>query len=151
MIGNERIRFCGQCSLNVYNLSALTRSEAERLMITAEGRLCVRYFRRADGSILTDNCPVGLRRIRRRLSYVARAISSAAISFLAGVGIYQATTLVRIERTPRTGVLALPVNTNGTRELKGVTGKSAFIPFSQIDSGKKATHRTDKARMVATR
>jgi hypothetical protein len=88
MIGNDRARFCGQCNLNVYNLSSMTKAEAEQLIGSTEGRLCVRYFSRADGSILTDNCPVGLRAVRRRMSYVVRAISSAALSFLAGVGFY---------------------------------------------------------------
>jgi hypothetical protein len=88
MMGDERARFCGQCQLNVYNLSALTRAEAELLIGRTEGRLCVRYYRRADGSILTRDCPVGLRAIRRRMSYVVRAVSSAVLTFLAGLGIY---------------------------------------------------------------
>ncbi len=53
MIGGDRVRFCGQCQLNVYNLSAMSRYEAESLIARTEGRLCVRFFRRKDGSILT--------------------------------------------------------------------------------------------------
>ncbi|HET6647853.1 MAG TPA: hypothetical protein VFH01_11050, partial [Pyrinomonadaceae bacterium] len=71
MIGTDRVRFCGQCNLNVYNLSSMTKTEAESLIAGTEGRLCVRFYRRADGSILTQDCPVGLRAIRRRLSYLA--------------------------------------------------------------------------------
>src|SRR5882762_5691749 len=89
MIVNERARFCGQCNLNVYNLSSMTKSEAESFIARNEGRLCVRFYRRADGSILTDNCPVGLRAIRRKLSYFAKAVSSAVLAFLAGVGIHE--------------------------------------------------------------
>jgi hypothetical protein len=37
MIGSERVRFCGQCSLNVYNLSSMTRSDAESLIAGTEG------------------------------------------------------------------------------------------------------------------
>lgn len=59
MYGDERKRFCSECKLNVYNLSGMTRREAERLIVNAEGRLCVRFFRRADGTVLTKNCPVG--------------------------------------------------------------------------------------------
>lgn len=88
MIGNERARFCGQCSLNVYNLSSLGRREAEQLISQNEGRLCIRYYRRTDGSIITRNCPVGLRALKRRLKLVARAIASAVLSFFAGVGFY---------------------------------------------------------------
>src|SRR5262245_4884267 len=64
MYGDDRVRFCGQCSQNVFNLSAMTTEEAEDLIRRAEGRLCVRYYRRSDGSILTKNCPVGLQAIR---------------------------------------------------------------------------------------
>jgi hypothetical protein len=85
MVGDERVRFCGQCSLNVYNLSGMTKSEAERLVAQAEGRLCIRYYRRADGTILTKDCPVGLRAIRRRAARVATACASAALSFFAGL------------------------------------------------------------------
>lgn len=88
MTGDDRRRFCHQCNLNVYNLSGMTRREAESLVANAEGRLCVRYFRRADGTILTSNCPVGLRALRRRASRVARAALSALLTFLAGVGLH---------------------------------------------------------------
>jgi hypothetical protein len=86
MIGDERVRFCGQCQLNVYNLSGMSKREAEALVTNTEGRLCVRYHQRADGTILTKDCPVGLCAIKRRVSRVARATISAVIGFLAGVG-----------------------------------------------------------------
>ena len=85
MTGGERVRFCSQCSLNVYNLSGMTKSAAERLVVQAEGRLCVRFYRRADGTILTKDCPVGLSALRKRTARVAKATASAALSFVAGV------------------------------------------------------------------
>ena len=57
MIGDDRVRFCGQCSLNVYNLSSMTKSDAESLIARNEGRLCVKFYRRLDGSIITKDCP----------------------------------------------------------------------------------------------
>jgi hypothetical protein len=90
MRGDDRARFCGQCRLNVYNLSGMTKREAEALIAGAEGRLCVRFYRRADGTILTENCPVGLRALKRRLSRITRATLSAVLSFLAGLGLYTA-------------------------------------------------------------
>jgi len=88
MFGDERVRFCGQCKLNVYNLSEMKRAEAELLVARAEGRLCVRYYQRRDGSIITQNCPVGLQAIKRRLTRVANAIGSTLLSFFAGIGAY---------------------------------------------------------------
>jgi hypothetical protein len=85
MIGTEQVRFCAQCNLNVYNLSGMTRKDAERLIVQHEGRLCVRYYRRADGTILTRNCPVGLRALRRRLSRMASAVATMILGFLAGI------------------------------------------------------------------
>jgi hypothetical protein len=90
MNGNDRMRYCGQCRLNVYNLSGMTRQEAEHLIANSEGRLCVRYYKRADGSIITQNCPVGLAALKRRVSRAATAFISAVISFFGGVGIFAA-------------------------------------------------------------
>jgi len=106
MLGSDRVRFCGQCTLNVYNLSAMSRSEAETLIASTEGRLCVRFYRRYDGSIITKDCPVGLQAIRRRVSYVAKAISSMVLGLFAGLGVHEAFTSIvsfRPERT--TGVM----------------------------------------------
>jgi hypothetical protein len=87
MTGGERVRFCARCELNVYNLSGMTRAEAEALITNTEGRLCVRFFRRADGTVLTENCPVGLRALKRRVSRVTNATVSAVFGFLAGLGL----------------------------------------------------------------
>jgi hypothetical protein len=87
MIGSDRVRFCGQCSLNVYNLSAMTRDQAEHLIAANEGRLCVRFYRRNDGSILTQDCPVGLRAVRERVSYWTKAATAALLTFLAAMGL----------------------------------------------------------------
>lgn len=87
MIGSERVRFCGQCNLNVFNLSGMSRVEAESLIVRTEGRVCVRFYRRFDGSIITKDCPVGLRAIQRRVSYLAKAILAAGLTFLASIGL----------------------------------------------------------------
>lgn len=87
MIGSGRMRFCGQCNLNVYNLSGMTRDEAESLIARHEGRLCIRFYRRHDGSIITQDCPVGLRAVRETVSYWTRAIGAAALTFLAAAGL----------------------------------------------------------------
>ena len=111
MIGSERMRFCGQCKLNVYNLSSMTRAGAESLIARNEGRLCVRFYRRRDGSIITKDCPVGLRAIRRRVSYVAKAIGSMVLGLFAGLGVHEAFSNIASFRTERTmGALAIRVD-----------------------------------------
>lgn len=85
MQGNDRKRFCGDCKLSVYNLSGMTRYDAEHLLRLSEGRLCVRYFQRADGTILTRDCPVGWGRMKQRASILAATVFSLVVSLFAGV------------------------------------------------------------------
>lgn len=83
MTGDEQARFCGSCRKNVYNLSAMTREAAEALVRSKEGDLCVRYFRRTDGTILTADCPVGVRRKRVQLVAAAGAVTALAAGAVA--------------------------------------------------------------------
>lgn len=84
MHGDAQKRFCGECKLNVYNLSAMTKRKAETLLINSEGRLCVRFYRRADGTILTQNCPVGWAKFKQRVSRIATATFSLIAGFFGG-------------------------------------------------------------------
>lgn len=74
MAGDDRVRFCDQCSLNVYNLAELTEKETQSLILSSGGRICGRLFRRADGTVLTKDCPVGLRALRKRISRKTAAV-----------------------------------------------------------------------------
>ena len=87
MFGNKRQRFCGECKLNVYNLSGMTQREAENLILQTEGRLCVRFYKRADGSVLTKDCPVGWHAIKRKVSKTATAFASLVFTALSGIGL----------------------------------------------------------------
>ncbi len=130
MVGTERVRFCGQCSLNVYNLSGMTKREAERLVTSAEGRLCIRFYRRADGTILTKNCPIGLTAIKRRISRVTRATLSAVLSFFAGLGVY-----FGLRETPQVSTVTMGVI--AARPLIPVAGRmeKKEIPVKETEEG----------------
>jgi hypothetical protein len=67
MEGDDLVRFCRLCQLNVYNISEMSRGNAAAFIREAKGRLCVRFYRRQDGTLLTEDCPVGWRAARRRL------------------------------------------------------------------------------------
>lgn len=76
------MRFCGLCRKNVYNLSAMPREAAERLVAEREGDLCALLYRRQDGTVLTADCPVGRRRFAVRLvKRVAAGIAVVGMSF----------------------------------------------------------------------
>lgn len=90
MKGDDKIRRCDVCDLNVHNLSAMTEVEiGEFLEANAGVRICVNMFKRPDGTIVTDRCPAGLRVLRNRArklyravaGFVALAVASAAPAF----------------------------------------------------------------------
>ena len=87
MTGDARKRFCAECKLNVYNLSAMTRREAEELILRTEGRLCVRLYQRKDGTVLTTDCPKGVLGIARmRLPAMVAGLLAAIGALLYGAG-----------------------------------------------------------------
>jgi hypothetical protein len=83
MVGDERIRHCMKCDKDVFNLSQMTREDAESLLREKQGNLCARYFQRADGTILTSDCVVGKQQRRRR-----RVMAASAAALLAGGGAF---------------------------------------------------------------
>lgn len=77
MDGDDRVRACSMCQLNVYNISEMTRIEAETFISNNEGHhLCIKLSRRSDGTIITRDCPLARRmveqvKIRTRIALVA--------------------------------------------------------------------------------
>lgn len=57
MSGSEQTRHCDRCQKNVYNISQMTQQEAISLIKEKEGNLCLRLFRRHDGTVVTADCP----------------------------------------------------------------------------------------------
>ncbi|QNA87712.1 hypothetical protein G4G28_03105 [Massilia sp. Dwa41.01b] len=80
MEGDERVRHCGLCRKNVYNLSALPQAEAAALLAgDVDGQLCVRFYRRSDGSVMTSDCSTSPRvRLHRAMRTLPRTAAGAA-------------------------------------------------------------------------
>ena len=94
MTGDDRSRFCGSCRLHVYDLSSMTRAQAEELVMSrkrAGEHLCVRFFRRADGTVVTDDCGPIRRAIRRRTLRVRAAVVAAFAMMFPATGCSQRT------------------------------------------------------------
>lgn len=85
MQGGHRVRYCRHCQKDVFNLSAMSRAEAERLLAEQMGRLCVNFCRRTDGTVVTRDfqqrpVPAGQVRVivARQLAPSRLALSLAA-------------------------------------------------------------------------
>lgn len=81
MVGDDRVRHCASCDKDVFNLSSMTRDQAEALVLAKAGNLCARYYQRKDGTILLADCAVGIAQKRKR-----RVIAAGAAMLLAGGG-----------------------------------------------------------------
>ncbi len=85
MIGDDRVRACAKCNKNVFDLSAMTRADAEALIRATNGDLCAQYWQRKDGTILLADCTVqGVRR-GKQLTALAAATAVAGTAWLAHV------------------------------------------------------------------
>ena len=82
MEGDDRVRYCATCSKSVYNISNMTSTEAAALIAEREGKVCVRYFQRKDGTILLQDCSVGVwKRRHRKIAALAIAAGAAATAY----------------------------------------------------------------------
>jgi hypothetical protein len=70
MKGDERVRFCGSCQKNVFNISEMTRDEVEELIRKTDGVFCARLYRRTDNRVMTKDCPKGVAAYRRKRALV---------------------------------------------------------------------------------
>ena len=86
MRGDDRSRFCATCEKHVYDFSKMTAAEGMALIREKEGQVCARLWRRADGTVITADCPVGVRlmkgRRRARLPLAATVFLAAGLSGL---------------------------------------------------------------------
>ena len=116
MLGDDRKRYCGDCKLNVFNLSGMTKIEAEDLLTNSEGRVCVRFYRRSDGTVLTQDCPVGWAKVKRNLSRAATAVFTLIVGLFGGIFAFNLNKKTQIEVGQ-----TLPANVNIKVEDEGST------------------------------
>jgi hypothetical protein len=108
MIGDDRKRFCSSCEKHVFNISALSREDAEQfLRENAGGEICLRYYQRADGTIMTSDCSVGVTRKRRKK--VALAVAGAGALAFGAVTAYLRSEAQVMGKMEMTGITSVPI------------------------------------------
>lgn len=76
MTGNDKIRFCSHCAKDVHNLSAMTRTRAEKIIEDSNGKICVRYAKNPQGETITT-APPKFTQIKRRAVIAAGVIATS--------------------------------------------------------------------------
>jgi len=81
MKGDDAIRHCGACNKKVYQISNMSSEQVEEFLLSRRTRglrTCVRFYQRADGTLLTSDCSVGKKRKRKK--QVVSVFGAAAVS-----------------------------------------------------------------------
>lgn len=137
MQGTDRERSCAGCSRTVYNISDMTKREAEdflRLHGTSE---CLRFYRRSDGTIMNDNCPRALRKIRDQYKAVSRFVTSVfalIVSMPCALGQGSDGTTIRGRSSPLLGKPARPMGgINGGAMAPTSINESDLPPRPMMD------------------
>ncbi|HEY0076989.1 MAG TPA: hypothetical protein VGB77_23085 [Abditibacteriaceae bacterium] len=109
MSGDDKARFCKSCQKNVFNISLMSRQEAEALIQSREGNednLCVRYALREDGTVITNDCPVGLEKAKltalRPWRFFMAGIAGIVAALCGAFGISTSLAQPPIDAPPRT-------------------------------------------------
>jgi hypothetical protein len=89
MVGNQCIRFCHTCKLNVYQLKSLEKEEALDLMETVEGHASEPFYTRSDGTLLTQDCPLKSISSTKKRPFGSVAIFSLLLALLAIWGAFR--------------------------------------------------------------
>ena len=87
MSGTDQIRFCSECRKYVYNLSEMTRREAEALLASRGNQMCARLIRDLDGTTLNVDSLPPVRLLGWKPGPVAGAVVSAIISITPGTAV----------------------------------------------------------------
>lgn len=144
MRGDDRTRFCPECNLHVHNVSSLTYDEAMELVARTEGRLCVSYFERPDGTILTEKCPRALRAIRNSGRWLwARVAGWCGLGLAAAAGCIQRLGIVDCDPPNRAAATA-----PSTRDAATATGHDERV-FGGTDEARLEKFKGMEKRKIA--
>jgi len=117
MTGDDRVRLCTHCAKNVYNISSMSRDEAADLIESTEGRVCIRYYTRPDGSIMTRDCGKSPRKSFRFMAMITTVLTAIGLGSIASA--WQGPNHGRpIHGYPIMGRMAAPHHTMGTPAIR---------------------------------
>lgn len=148
MHGDARVRFSQRCREHVFSLDALDEQEIRALVRANGGRVCARFFRRRDGTVLTRDCPRGVAALRRRAWRGLLTVAAVLVTLVlgrwrlgavAGAGGGLADTRARLEARARERADQVIEQLRASRYLGGAV--DALSPPQQKTVGRITTIR----------
>ena len=138
MKGDNKVRLCGGCNKNVYNLSAMSKSEAEEVL-SGPTLPCIQIMRSNEGAIVVDETAIltqGKSNVIRGFWSYGKTAVSAVLSLIATLAPQWASAADEKNKPMLRGKPAMvtPLN-GGPKELKQPTpalpGMPIYVPRNQ--------------------
>jgi hypothetical protein len=138
--GKERVKYCTQCSAQVYNFTGFDMAEAQALIFKRENRENAPLYKREDGKFMTSDCPIAVKKQKDRTMLIGGAALALILLVVMVVASFLApqpppptaptTVESKSKKTPATGDKALteeaPSTTTGV-PTKGSSGAYHYI------------------------
>ncbi len=77
--GSDRVRYCDECRLNVYNVADLSGAEIRELLRRSSERFCGRLYLRGDRTATLRDCPGQRRRQFLRRTFLAASFLALVV------------------------------------------------------------------------
>lgn len=145
MSGTDRVRTCSGCDRNVWNLSDMSKSEAEQFIAENGASECAIFYRRKDGTIMNDNCPVGLRMLRQKARDFAGLVAGFLSMVLGAPGVSAQEAPKDTHCYPGNMVIAPPPPTTG-----GDAGRKMVLPETEDDPQHRKAKKSAHVKLKAT-
>ena len=144
MLGDDRKRFCLSCKKDVFNLAAMSRTEATSFVSKNEGKACIRYGRMTDGTVLTTyRKPTNITRNR---TAVAAGVIAASLTF-ATVAYSQGEPVIPAKDGKTSAAKSQTKTSQISFTISDVTGAvipAAIVVLKNKESGNSFTASTDQ-------
>lgn len=126
MIGGDVSRLCLHCEKDIYNISAMTKKEAKKLLFQSKEKVCIRLERETNGRVKT---------LKKQLHQITRQIPLAA-GVLAASMILSGTTNAQEQKTesPKITITQITDSKNSKPTISGTVTdpNGAVIPGIRI-------------------
>ena len=131
MKGDDAVRHCGLCKKDVYQISNMSNEQVEEFLLSRKGiRTCVRFYQRADGTLLTSDCSVG--RKQKRKKRVLKVVGAAALSAgVLGANTAMQTTQGEVSPT-QAAPLVVPAEPEPVQEMMGAIAPDEPEPVEKM-------------------
>ncbi len=82
----DKVRYCTQCSSQIYNFAGFDKAEAQSLIFKRENRENAHIYKREDGKFMTNDCPIAVKKHKDKSMLIGGAVLAVILLVVMMVG-----------------------------------------------------------------